>query len=160
MSCLPSSLHIKLETRGIIKVLLLYLNNRLSYPHAYISMHTQAYTRLWSECHFCLGVQKSLSKWSLSILLCLSHPLLFQYILLAPDDRNIPKLLHISKICCTLNKSQKENVDRLCIRPIKFKPKKKLWAWVKGAISKKTVGLHAKDFWHRTYSSFRQSVGD
>lgn len=86
--------------------------------------HTAIGTHLWSECHFCLGVQKSLSKWSLSIMLCLSHPLLFQYILLAADDRNIPKLLHISKICCTLNKSQKENVDRLWIRPIKFKPKK------------------------------------
>ena len=44
VSCLPSSLHIKLETRGIIKALLLYLNNRLLYPYAYISMHTQAYT--------------------------------------------------------------------------------------------------------------------
>lgn len=78
------------------------------------------------EYHFCLGVQKSLSKWSLSLLLCLSRPILFQYILLALDDRNIPKLLHISKICCILNKSHKENVDRLCIRPIKFKSKKKI----------------------------------
>lgn len=74
--------------------------------------------------HICLGVQTSLSKWSLNPPLCLSHSLLFQYIFLALRDRNIPKPSHNSKICCTLNKSHKENVDRLCIRPIKFKPKK------------------------------------
>lgn len=76
------------------------------------------------EYPFCLGVQKSLSKWSLSLLLCLSHSLLFQDTLLALDDRNIPKPLYTSEICCTPNKFHKENVDRLCIRPIKFKPKK------------------------------------
>lgn len=73
----------------------------------------------------CLGVQKSLSKWLLGLLLCLSHSL-FLCILLALPDRNIPKSLYTSEICCTLNKSHKEYVDRLCIKSIKFKHKKKI----------------------------------
>lgn len=41
-----------------------------------------------------------------------------------PGMIDIPRSLHASEICCPLNKFHKENVDRLCIRPIKSKPKK------------------------------------